>query len=149
VKAVGQSYDNKIWLYDEQDNKLKKIDEDGKLLFETPDFRLLFEKSHSPQMIFDHDKFVYIYDSLQVVFVFDYYGALKNKILITGWQNFKVSGNYIFGSNEDILHRYEISTFRLDEWKMPKGISHSRSFNFTATRLYALKEDGIEIYSFQ
>ena len=33
VKAIGQSYDNKIWLYDEQDNKLKKIDEDGKVSF--------------------------------------------------------------------------------------------------------------------
>ena len=29
VKAIGQSYDNKIWLYDELEGKLKKIDEDG------------------------------------------------------------------------------------------------------------------------
>jgi hypothetical protein len=149
AKAVAQSYDNKIWLYDELDNKLKKIDEDGKLLLETPDLRLLFDKPPSPQMIFDHDKFVYVYDSSQGVFVFDYYGAFKNKILITGWQNLKVSGNYIFGSNDDILHRYEISTFRLDEWKMPKVITESRSFNFTASGLYALKKDGIEIYSYK
>ena len=32
VRAIGQSYDNKIWLYDEVDNKLKKIDEDGTLI---------------------------------------------------------------------------------------------------------------------
>ncbi len=149
AKAVAQSYDNKIWIYDELDNKLKKIDEDGKLIFETTDFRLLFEKPPSPQVIFDHDRFVYLYDSLQGVFVFDYYGAFKNKILITGWRNFKVSGNYIFGSNDDILHRYEIRTFRLDEWKMPKVISHSLSFDFTASRLYALKKGEIEIYSYQ
>ena len=42
ARAIGQSYDNKIWLYDEVENKLKKIDEDGKLLLETPDFRQLF-----------------------------------------------------------------------------------------------------------
>lgn len=149
VKAVAQSYDNKIWVYDEMENKLKKIDEEGKLLLETSDFRLLFDKTPSPQMIFDHDGFLYIYDPLQGVFVFDYYGALKNKILITVWQNFKVSGNYIFGSNGDILHRYEISTFRLDEWKMPEAISQSLSFDFTASRLYALKKDEIEIYSFR
>src|ERR1700753_28195 len=29
VTAIGQSYDNRIWLYDELENKLKKIDEDG------------------------------------------------------------------------------------------------------------------------
>lgn len=150
VKAISQSYDNKIWLYDEQDNKLKKIDEDGKLLLETPDFRQLFiERAPAPQRIFDHDRYVYLYDEDQGVFVFDYYGAFKNKILITGWQNFKASGNFIFGSNTDTLHRYEISTYRLDQWKMPGAISQSHSFNFTSTRLFVLKKGEIEIYSYR
>ena len=39
VNAIGQSYDNNIWLYDEQNSKLKKIDESGKVLLETPDFQ--------------------------------------------------------------------------------------------------------------
>ena len=147
VKAIGQSYDNKIWLYDELDNKLKKIDEDGKLLLETTDFRLLLGQAPSPVKIFDEDKYVYLYDSLQGVFVFDYYGALKNNIMISHWQNFKVAGKYIFGSHSDTLYRYEINSSRLDEWKMPGQIYHSRSFNFTSTRLYALKNEGIEIYS--
>ncbi len=147
VRAIGQSYDNKIWVYDEVENKLKKIDEDGKLLQETSDFRLLIGQAITPIKIFDEDKYVYLYDSLQGVYVFDYYGALKNNIMISKWQNFKVSGKYIFGSRADTLYRYEISTFRLDEWKMPAQILHSRSFNFSSTRLYALKKDGIEIYS--
>ena len=42
AKAIGQSYDNKIWVYDEQEAKLKKIDEDGKLLQETADFFKVF-----------------------------------------------------------------------------------------------------------
>lgn len=148
VRAIGQSYDNKIWVYDELENKLKKIDEDGKLLQETPDFRLLFDKAPAPQKIFDQDRFVYLYDSAQAVFVFDYYGALKNKILISGWQNFKVSGKFIYGSMANKLYRYDISTFRVEEWEMPDAIFQSQSFNFTSTRLYALKKDGIEIYSF-
>ena len=147
VKAIGQSYDNKIWLYDELDNKLKKIDEDGKLLLETTDFRLLLGQAPSPLKIFDQDKYVYLYDSLQGVYVFDYYGALKNNIMISHWHNFKVAGKYIFGSRSDTLYRYEINSFRLDEWKMPEQIYRSRSFNFTSTRLYALKKEGIEIYS--
>lgn len=149
AKAIVQSYDNKIWVFDELESKLKKVDEDGKILLETPDFRQLFGQAPTPQKIFDQDQYVYLYDSTQSVFVFDYYGTLKNKILISGWQNFKVAGKYIFGSNGDILHRYEISSFRLDEWKMPEEIYKSRSFNFTSARLYALKEDRIEVYSFR
>jgi hypothetical protein len=149
VRAIGQSYDNKIWLYDEVENKLKKIDEEGKLLQETPDFRQLFGEALSPQKIFDQDQFVYLYDSTKAIFVFDYYGALKNKILISGWHNFKVAGKYVFGSANNKLFRYNIKTFRVDEWNMPDELYKSQSFNFTSSRLYALKKDGIEIYNFR
>jgi hypothetical protein len=149
VRTIGQSYDNKIWLYDELENKLKKIDEDGKLLQETPDFRQLFGEAPVPTKIFDQDQFVYLYDSAKAVFVFDYYGALKNKIAITGWKNFKVAGKFIFGSANNKLYRYNISNLRIEEWKMPDQIANSSSFNFTSSRLYALKNNQVEIYSFQ
>jgi hypothetical protein len=148
VRAIGQSYDNKIWLYDELENKLKKIDEDGKLLQETTDFRQLFGSILLPQRIFDEDQYVYLYDSTLAVFVFDYYGAIKNKILISGWQNFKVANKYIYGSRGGTLYRYDIKTFRVEEWQLPEEISHAKSFNFTTSRLYALRKDSLDIFSF-
>ena len=147
AKAIGQSYDNKIWVYDEVENKLKKIDEDGKLLLETSDFRLVLGQSPQPTKLFDESKYVYLYDPALGVYVFDYYGSLKNNIMIIGWQNFKVVDKFIYGSKNDTLYRYEINTFRYDEWKMPAEIAHSKAFNFTSARLYALKNDAIEIYS--
>lgn len=141
AKAIGQSYDNKIWVYDEIDNKLKKVDEEGKLLQETPDFRLLLNIAPSPLKIFDENRYVYVYDSTYGVYVFDYFGALKNNIMIDHWANFKVAGKYIYGSRSDTLFRYEIASFRLDEWKMPEAIINSYSFNFTSTRLYALRKE--------
>ncbi|OSZ73789.1 hypothetical protein CAP36_17460 [Chitinophagaceae bacterium IBVUCB2] len=147
AKAIGQSYDNKIWVYDELESKLKKIDEEGKLLQETPDFRLLLGQAPSPIKIFDENKYVYLYDSLKGVYVFDYFGALRTNIHIVQWKNFKVVGKYIFGSKADTLLRYEIASFVFDEWRMPEEIYKSTSFNFTSSRLYALRKDGIYIYS--
>src|SRR5437868_10134936 len=89
ASAVALSYDNNIWLFDEVNSKLKKIDDNGEVLLETPDFRLLFGDAPSPESIFDRDGFVYMYDSVKGVYVFDYYGALKNKILIPGWKDFR------------------------------------------------------------
>ena len=149
AKAIGQSYDNKLWVYDELENKLKKIDEDGKLLLETPDFRMLFSETVMPQSITDNNLNVYLYDSSKAVYVFDYFGSLKNKILISGWQNFKVVDKYIFGTVADTVYRYEIKTFRYDEWPVPAQLSDSRSINFSSTRIYALKKDGLEIFSFR
>ena len=141
AKVIAQSYDNKIWVYDELESKLKKIDEDGKLLQETPDFRLLLGYAPSPYKIFDENKYVYLYDSLKGVYVFDYFGSLKNNIMIQRWQNLKVTGKFIFGSKQDTLFRYDINTFMYDEWKIPEQITGARSFNFSASRLYALRKE--------
>jgi hypothetical protein len=43
VKAIASSYDNNIWLFDEGDTKLKKIDDNGEVLLETVEFRTIFD----------------------------------------------------------------------------------------------------------
>lgn len=141
ARAIGLSYDNKIWVYDEVENKLKKIDENGKLLQETPDFRLLLGLAPAPIKIYDENRYVYVYDSTYGVYVFDYYGALKNNIMIQHWQNFKVAGKFIFGSSGDTLFRYNITSFRVEDWKMPQAILNSKVFNFSSSRLYGLMKE--------
>jgi glutaredoxin-related protein len=148
VNAVAQSYDNNIWLYDDNESKLKKIDDEGKLLLETADFRLLFGDAPHIENIYDQDGFVYLYDPGFGVYVFDYYGALRNKIMLSGWKNFKVAGKFIFGTNNDTFHKYELRTYRVDDQKFPSPLRNSLKFNFTSTRLYGLKKDELDIFSF-
>jgi hypothetical protein len=141
AKVIGQSYDNNVWVFDEADHKLKKIDEKGKTLQETPDFRLLLGKAISPLRIFDENRYVYVYDSTYGVYVFDYFGTLRNNIMIQNWQNFTVAGKFIYGSRNDTIFRYEISSFRVDEWKMPATLTGSQAFRFSSSRLYALRRN--------
>lgn len=141
ARAIAQSYDNRIWVYDELEAKLKKLDEDGKTQSETPDFRVLLAESFTPTRIADENKYVYLYDPAKGVYVFDYYGALKNGILIRQWDNFKVSGNHIYGSKADTLYRYSIKNFEYEDWPMPGAVRESRSFNFSSSRVYALRAD--------
>jgi hypothetical protein len=144
--VIALSYDNNIWLFDEVSSKLKKIDDHGKILLETAEFRQLFEIAPDLERINDQEGLVYLYDPHQNVFVFDYYGALKNRILIRSWENFKVVEKFIYGSNGDTLHRYNISNFVFDNYKIA-ALKNSFKINFTASRLYALKKEGLEIYS--
>jgi glutaredoxin-related protein len=148
VTAVALSYDNNIWLYDEAGSKLKKIDDAGKTLLETVDFRLLFGEAPQIVKIFDQDGSIYLYDPVQMVYVFDYYGALRNKVLITGWDNFKVTGKYIFGTANRALYRYGITNFRLDEEPLPAFLANAKKINFTSARLYALVPEELRIYTF-
>ncbi|MBE2230513.1 MAG: hypothetical protein IAE96_07725 [Chitinophagaceae bacterium] len=142
AKAIAQSYDNKIWVYDEVENKLKKIGEDGALLQETADFRLLLDKSLNPVKIADVNQYVYLCDTLAGIWVFDYFGYLKNSIQIRQWQNLKITDRFIYGSKADTLYRYELKSFLYDEWKLPEELRGALSFNFTGSRLYALLPGG-------
>ena len=48
AKAVAQSYDNNYWVFDELDNAIKKIDDNGNVLFKSSDFRVLFSDHFDP-----------------------------------------------------------------------------------------------------
>ena len=50
---LAQSYDNKIWVFDEQESKIRKLDEEGKIIFSTADLRLVFSTPFSLTVMFD------------------------------------------------------------------------------------------------
>lgn len=148
VSAVGLSYDNKIWIYDDLENTLKKIDDQGNVILKTSDFRQLFTVVPTPQSIFDRNKLVYLYDPNTGVYIFDYYGALKNKILITGWDNLVVGASYIWGNDTKNIYRYRFNNFRYDEWPLPPGFESYTNYLFKDNIFYALNKDGLDIYSY-
>jgi hypothetical protein len=84
AKAVAQSYDNNYWVFDELENKLKKIDDNGKILLESADFRILFSDAFSPQKIIDENGMLFLYDEQKGWLLFDYYGAFKQHIDYAG-----------------------------------------------------------------
>ncbi|MBA2498215.1 MAG: hypothetical protein H0V30_00655 [Chitinophagaceae bacterium] len=146
VSAIGQSYDGKVWIYDALENKLKKINEEGKLLLETPDFRQLFEEAPQPQQIFDQDGLVYLYDSIRGFFVFDYYGTLKNRIPYTGWQNIAVTSGYIIATKDNRLQRYQVNSFALKDDEIPKHFLPYDHMLFTGSKIYAQSQNLIRIF---
>ena len=147
VKAIATSYDNNIWLFDEQDFKLKKIDDDGKLLQESTDMRLLVDSVPSPERIIDSDNLVYIYDEKKGFYVFDYYGALKNNLPFKGWQNTAIAHNKMYGFLGSTLFSYELSTLNLKKYELPTFFKNYQSIKAINGKVYLLKEDGIEVYS--
>ena len=146
VKSITLSYDNNIWLFDEQDTKLKKIDEEGKLLQETTDWRMLFDTIPSPEQIIDRDNFIYLYDPEKGFYVFDYYGAFKNRLPFLHWSNVEVSGKMIYGFHDNKLYSYELSSLLLKEYKLPAFFGDYLGIKAMNGKIYLNKGDRIDIY---
>ncbi|RYY31243.1 MAG: hypothetical protein EOO04_01970 [Chitinophagaceae bacterium] len=149
VKAIGQSYDNNIWVFDELESKLKKVSDDGRIIDQSADFRMLFDSMPSPQFIVDQDKLVHLYDSTKGVYFFDYYGAFKNRIIFTGWSDFTVINKVMFGRDGDYLYSYEPGSLNLKKFAIPVGLRASTKLKITPQYLYALKEGRLEYYNYE
>ena len=147
VNAVTSSYDNNIWLYDEQSSKLKKIDDAGKILLETVEFRLLFDSVPSPVKIIDRDGFVYLYDPEKGMYVFDYYGAFKNKLTFLNWKDFTVNGKTIYGFDDKYFYSYVTNTLNLQQYAMPISFKKYTALKVGNNKLYLLKDNYLQIYS--
>ncbi len=149
VKAVTGSYDNNIWLYDEQDSKLKKIDDAGNILMETVDFRRLLDSVPSPVQIIDSDGFVYLYDPKKGLYVFDYYGSFKNKLSFLNWKDFTVTGKKIYGFDDNYFYSYELNSLDLKQYALPLIFKEYTALKVGNNKLYLLKNNNLQVYSLQ
>ncbi|RYF96586.1 MAG: hypothetical protein EOO02_21950 [Chitinophagaceae bacterium] len=148
VRAIAQAYDNNIWVFDELESKLKKVADDGKVVDQSADFRMIFDSMPSPQIIVDQDKQVYLYDSVKGVYIFDYYGSFKNRLLFRGWSDFTVINRIIYGRDGQFIYRYEPGTLNLQQFPVSPSISSAKKIRITPQYLYALRDGRIELYGY-
>jgi hypothetical protein len=146
--AIGNSYDNKIWVYDEYDSKLKKFDDQGNKVLETADFRTVFNQSISPQKILNDNGLVYLADTANGVFVFDNYGSFKKKIPLKSWQTISVANNNIISTNNELITVFNSSTQMQWQKKIPFFQPYFHSF-ITPSKLVNFSNDSIQIYQYR
>lgn len=146
--AVALSYDNNIWVFDQYDNKLKKLDESGNTLLETTDFRQLLAQTISPQKIINDNGLVYLTDSTHGIFVFDNYGGFKRRLEAKGWNQIDIQGGKLvrLGSNEIIV--YNPTTFTEQSQKFPPHFTPYVHAYTTQNKLVTFSQDSLRVYKF-
>jgi len=146
AKAVRLSYDNNIWLFDELESKIKKLDENGKLLFQSADLRNVFAEAPSFQSIFDTDGSLYLYDPKQGWFVFDYYGAFRKKYAFTGWHDVQVIGKLFRGRNDNLFFTAKTHDFNYIQKPFSVPLKMAIKVQHNSSHTYILFHDHLEIY---
>lgn len=143
VGAVTVSYDNNIWLFDELESKLKKIDDNGRVISESVDLRQAFDKAPSPQSLFDRDGMLYLYDSAKGLLVFDYYGGLKRTHTLPVMHDLQViDKNTVTGRSAGRIILYKPATFQLYFFIVFEELENFSRIRFNDNRLYSLTANG-------
>ncbi|HUR10433.1 MAG TPA: hypothetical protein VM012_03650, partial [Flavitalea sp.] len=149
VKMIAQSYDNNIWIFDELDSRLKRIGDDGRLIDQFNDFRMLFDSVPSPAFLIDQNKFLYLYDPSKGVYTFDYYGTFKSRVPFTSWIDFTVISNTIYGRDEKNLYSYEPGSLNLIHYPLPPSMAGAMRISIMPNFLYVLRENGLQVYGYR
>jgi hypothetical protein len=147
ASAVILSYDGFIWVFDEVDFKIKKIDEKGKVLVETPDCRIVFPQFKAPVKIIDTDGILYLYEPSTGFLVFDYYGAFKQQLSYTNWQQVQVNNGYISGINNHKIYYQQPKLLQSMVYNLPSFIDNGMQILRINNQCIVLQSNGVYIYN--
>lgn len=146
VRAIGTSYDNNVWIFDEGDARIKKIGDNGEVLMTTVDLRQVFDTLPSPVQLIDRDGFVYLYDPEKGFYIFDYYGAFKSRIPFLHWQDITVIGKTLYGFEAGRLMQYPSGSLQLKSYPLPAAFGEALQKMAGKERVFLMRKNGIVQY---
>jgi hypothetical protein len=90
-----------------------------------------------------------MYDPQKGMYIFDYYGALKQKLPITGWTDVQVIGNTILGRKDGKLLKYTTGTLQLDELVLPEFLRDAENILIMPQGVFVLDPKGVHLYAYE
>ncbi len=118
--AVAISFDNNIWVYDELAFKLKKINEQLKIIQESVNLSTFLGADLQPNFMLERDKWVYLNDPKLGILVFDVFGTYKNTIPIKGLSDFQIMGdNLVYIDEYKKIQVYNLKTLDIKNMDVP------------------------------
>src|SRR5690606_10317955 len=147
-----------------QEARIKKVNEQGKVTFAGNDLRQVFDDDGIRLVrLLDRDGLLYCYDPGFGWYIFDYYGALKQKVPVAGLTDLAVTDGVISGRLPE-LHN-QLWLFRADPQTLssaprlvampgvvaPDGASQLRQSLFlgSARQLIVLTPEGVTVNQFE
>ncbi len=146
VKAIANSYDNRIWLFDGGECKIKKLDDNGNVLTASVDLRQVFDEVPQPEKIIDNDGLLYLYDPEKGIYVFDYYGSFKKRLPFLHWKSIYISDKAIYGFDNTNIYTYRSPQPLPEESKLPDSFQKASMIGFGDQKIFVLKDSTLSIY---
>lgn len=148
VSAIAPSYDNRLWVFDQQNSRIKKINFDGSVVFESTDLRLVFDEIIHPVKIIEHQGSLYLLDSLVGVYIFDYYGGFKKKVLYPHTTDIQSWGDALLGICKGSVWLKKENELDVKRVNFPEKFPDADQLHFSSQMAYHLHDHKISLYSF-
>lgn len=148
IDAIALAADNNIWIYDKLDFALKKIDQNGALVFESGDLSLTLDEPISPNFLIEREQQIYVNDPNIGILVFDVFGQYEKTLEFKNLETFQIlDGRLLFFQNGQ-LQAFNLQSLLMQEVKLPEGVGKDVEVLVQKNRLYVLENGELRIFEF-
>ena len=144
ASCAALAVDNNLWVYDEVAFILKKVNQEGKTMIESPNLSLVFNQPPKPIQILARDNFVYLNDPEQGIIIFDRFGQYQKTIDIKGVKQFELLNDQMVLSSEDGFWTYSFKRFQLQQLDIPI-LKDARQVSIQKGMLFFLNANGVSL----
>lgn len=148
VSCLAHSRDEDFWIFDNASFQLKKINENGSVIYQSEKFNLLFSENVQVQQIIDFENNVYLLDKQNGIYVFDRMGTFLKKIPLVGLTSFQIIQGIIVYYKDGKLFSYNTQSLLEEEMALPEWLV-SLYCQIQKDKIYIIEADRVSIYSFK
>ena len=148
VTAVGWSRDNQIWVYDDLNFKLKKINTREEVTATSENLSLILPQVPHPIQIAVYQNWVYLNDPQIGLLVFDQFAQYNRTISVKHIDSFQVLGDFILGRKEGRYFKMNLLTGQFQSISLPDEVEGAVEVHWQKGFLAILHKGAIEIYKF-
>ncbi|MGQ0828953.1 MAG: hypothetical protein ACT4ON_11240 [Bacteroidota bacterium] len=145
AQLVCSSHNSGIWLYDQQNFELIRLDQNFEKKQQTGNLNLLLNTSLQPDYLLEYDNKVYLNNPSSGILIFDIYGTYYKTIPAKNVKKFQPITDWVYFISDSKVKAYNTKTTEEKQFEMP--LQDFKDFRLEMGILMLQTEKSIVLYS--
>ncbi len=147
TQLVCSSHNSGLWLYDQQNLELVRLDQTLEKIQQTGNLSLLLNIDMQPNYLMEYDNKVYLNNPSTGILIFDIYGTYYKTIPIKKVKSFQPIGDLVYFISDNKVKAYNTKTTEEQEFKTPS--TEFQNFRLEMGVLFLQASKAISVYTAQ
>lgn len=144
--VIASSADGNLWIYDQFNVRLRKIDEQLAEIAQSNDIRQEAQTVPAPSFMVERNWKLFLCDTAKGIFTFDRYGNYINTLSIYGVKYLQVFGPQLLFRHQDTMYSWDMNKATYHSLLIPHGNDHIINAAIVRSTLYVLYADRLTLY---
>ena len=146
VTAACLSIENKLWIFEASNFRLKLIDERGRTIELSDDLSLYFDQPPVITQMEAHKGYIYANVPESGIIIFDNFAQFDKELPYPGIKHFQYFQNHLIFQRDTSLFQLDLNSLREIEIPLPRKVKEEEFIKIKGHFIYILNQEGIEVW---